>query len=232
MLAFGMILLMVGSSLQDQCSRMIQLSISTSRNQTGHWHTYVMWDQLPSQSLEFDNKEIAPTSLDLIQRVRGCSTIETLSMETRLVTPPPRAGLGYFSVTGVGRYKFNSTAVPWETARKTCSDEGGHLAVIRSKQQQDFLKALFARHPSIEKTTWTGAAWLGFTDQYSEGDFITVLGESYAEIGYSNWESGRPNNHVYEGFKEDSDCGALLRSGLVIDLPCSAKYAFICEQDL
>ncbi|XP_067002107.2 uncharacterized protein [Anabrus simplex] len=233
MLIVGIIILLVAtSSLQDQCSRAVHLEVRSSRNQTGHWNTLILWDQDVSQDIEMDNRETGPVLVNISQRVRGCSSTETVSMEARFHMPPPRSAPGYGLVPGVGRYKFHAKPETWETARKICFSEGGHLAVVRSKTQEEALKEMFTHHLKIEKTTWDGAAWLGLTDQHSEGDFITVLGESFSHVGYANWISGKPDSRVWDGFKTDSDCGAFLRSGQLIDLPCSDQYAFFCEQNI
>ncbi|XP_067002435.2 hemolymph lipopolysaccharide-binding protein [Anabrus simplex] len=230
-LVLGVILLVMKTSLQDQCSREVHLSLYSSRNQTGHWQTLITWDQEVLQDIDTDNRETAPILLGMSQRVAGCTGHEMFYIRTRLVMSSPRAGPGYITVPDVGRYKFHTTAVTWEAARMICSNEGGHLAVIRSKAQEDYLKKMFARHPKIEKTNWNEIAWLGFHDRHTEGEFITVLGEPFHLVGYANWDSGKPDNLVWGGYTTDSDCGAMRRTGKIIDLPCSANYSFFCEQN-
>ncbi|XP_067014822.2 hemolymph lipopolysaccharide-binding protein [Anabrus simplex] len=227
-----LLLLVVNSSLQDQCSRSVHLSVRSSRNQTGHWHTRLLWVNGP-HSTEMDNRETFPAYLDVHQSSQGCSSGEdTVSLEAIIKIPPRLAGPGYALYPGLGRYKFYSTPAVWETARQTCSEEGAHLAIIRSKQQEDALKEMFARYPNITGSTWSGAAWLGVHDQHNEDNFLTVLGEPLSQIAYTNWDSGKPDNKVYGGRKIDSDCVAMLRKGALIDLPCDARYAFVCEQEL
>ncbi|XP_067002313.2 hemolymph lipopolysaccharide-binding protein [Anabrus simplex] len=227
-LRVSMIFLLVVSTRQDQCSRPVSVSIRSSRNQTGHWHTHILWDH-QADTADLDNRETRPLLFNMSQRTRGCSAEQMLSMEATLMLPPPLAKPGYALIPGVGRYKLHTKGVTWEEARQTCVSEGGHLAVIRSKKQGDALTALYARHPKIEGTTWDQVIWLGFHDHDTEGQFITVLGESFADIGYADWDSGQPDNHYYKDLKVDSDCGGLLRKGKICDLPCNAKYAFVCE---
>jgi hypothetical protein len=55
-----------------------------------------------------------------------------------------------------------------------------HLVTISSQEENDFI---------LEHTG--GGVWIGFTDQYDEGDWEWVTGE---DVVYTNWDEGEPNN--------------------------------------
>ena len=73
------------------------------------------------------------------------------------------------------------------------------------------------------------AWWIGYTDEDSEGNFEWVSGSS---SGYTNWNSGEPNDAGFGG----EDCAVLSYfGGDWNDLPCwfsfSSYQTFICEFD-
>lgn len=64
-------------------------------------------------------------------------------------------------------------------------------------------------------------AYLGITDEKTEGQFMYVTGGS---ITYSNWNNNEPND---SGSKED--CTVILTEGKWNDVPCSNSYKAVCE---
>lgn len=42
----------------------------------------------------------------------------------------------YLHTPGIGSHKLHTDAQPWNDARKVCDDEGGHLAIINSKEEE------------------------------------------------------------------------------------------------
>ncbi|HBG5344026.1 TPA: DUF5011 domain-containing protein [Clostridioides difficile] len=83
-------------------------------------------------------------------------------------------------------YKFiDAPAITWKDAKKEAEKQEflghkGHLAVIKSEQEQTVVNSL------TKKNTWLGA-----TDEVVEGDWIDVEGKP---IKWTNWASGEPNN--------------------------------------
>jgi hypothetical protein len=57
---------------------------------------------------------------------------------------------------------------------------GGHLAIVNSKGEDDFLAAISRGH-----------VWLGATDAEKEGQWVWIDG---TPMTYSNWDYGEPNN--------------------------------------
>lgn len=70
--------------------------------------------------------------------------------------------------------------IDWHSAEKQCRRKGGHLAVITSRAEADFVAGLSRCH-----------AWIGAADERNEGQWMWVTGE---RMDFSLWETGEPNN--------------------------------------
>jgi len=86
-------------------------------------------------------------------------------------------------------YQRFENSLTWLEAKTYCESQGGHLATITSKEENDFIFAQFGG-ASIQ-------LWLGGTDEGHEGVWTWVNGEPWS---YSNWNIGEPNN--YQGVNE------------------------------
>nr|XP_015003044.2 mannose-binding protein C isoform X1 [Macaca mulatta] len=64
-------------------------------------------------------------------------------------------------------------------------------------------------------------AFLGITDENTEGEFVDLTGN---KLTYTNWNDGEPNN---AGSNED--CVLLLKNGKWNDIPCSSSHLALCE---
>jgi len=73
----------------------------------------------------------------------------------------------------------------WTTADAACVALGGHLATITSAAENTLVVGN------------GGQAWIGFTDQVSEGSYAWVTGEP---VGYTSWAPGEPNNAGNEDY--------------------------------
>jgi hypothetical protein len=60
----------------------------------------------------------------------------------------------------------------WHEARKICEQEGGHLAIINSKEESKVLQEIFAPVAAKVKRDW---AHIGFHDLYKEGQYLTIF---------------------------------------------------------
>lgn len=69
---------------------------------------------------------------------------------------------------------------------------------------------------------------IGFDDIHHDGKYVTVDGRSLKQAGYEKWAKGEPNNAL----GHDEDCGSMNNIGLLNDIFCSKKYAFVCELDI
>jgi formylglycine-generating enzyme required for sulfatase activity len=80
-------------------------------------------------------------------------------------------------------YKGYEQGVIWRDAKAFCERQGGHLATITSKEENDFIAGLLPTKNSYY--------WIGFTDEEQEGRWEWVTGEP---VTFKVWAEGEPNN--------------------------------------
>lgn len=90
-------------------------------------------------------------------------------------------------------YAHYTERVTWEQAKKKCEDLGGHLVIINSKEENDFIvKTLFGDKEWAGPTYQDSQKWIG---AYENPDGIIVWvspnGKKVSET-YNNWWSGDP----------------------------------------
>ncbi len=119
--------------------------------------------------------------------------------------------------SGERAYLF-CTAAPldYDDAREFCLGRGGDLVVIRTPEENDYLKVI-----SDEPL------WIGLDDRETEGEFVWVDG---TELTWSDWREGEPNN---SGGNED--CAGFFGEGDDRgwnDFPCDGQRGFICADEV
>lgn len=87
------------------------------------------------------------------------------------------------------RYEVINEQLSWHEAKARCEGLGGHLATITSPEENKIVKDIFLAS-GLEQ------AWLGGTDEKSEGIWTWVTGEGF---GYTDWgqyaeRDWEPNN--------------------------------------
>ncbi|XP_078050802.1 hemolymph lipopolysaccharide-binding protein-like [Augochlora pura] len=134
----------------------------------------------------------------------------------------------YLVTPGIGMHKFHSRSVTWNEARRTCYEEGGHLAIINSNAEAGVLAGIFNRASSwVKGAAYPDEAFVGIHDLYEEGNWVTILGDTLPRTGFSTWSErwgGQPDNGG-----GSQNCGAFLREGTLDDVHCEACYPFFCE---
>lgn len=95
-----------------------------------------------------------------------------------------------------------------------------HLAVISSDEELSLLQAVRANH-EVQNT------WVGFHDQFGEGDWVSVLDEPVGSPGtYVRWAPRTPN--LSDNCGENQNC-ARITDGGVAEAECSKTYTFFCK---
>ncbi|XP_063068818.1 CD209 antigen-like protein E [Engraulis encrasicolus] len=122
-------------------------------------------------------------------------------------------------------YLFSSSKKTWEQSRDYCATIGGNLAIIKNKEEQDFLVARVKEGQYF---------WIGLNDLEAEGQWHWVDGTSLKGTGAVFWfdrsqlnEPSEPDNWTQQD-PLGEDCG-LLSWADWRDMSCKQMYRFICE---
>jgi uncharacterized protein (TIGR03067 family) len=86
-------------------------------------------------------------------------------------------------------FKFFPEVLPWHRAKARCEEMGGHLAIIRNREENDFVMSLALR--GITRLGPQDGVWLGATDEQKEGAWEWVDG---SKLSFTRWGPGQPNN--------------------------------------
>ncbi|KAL0970109.1 hypothetical protein UPYG_G00237250 [Umbra pygmaea] len=129
-------------------------------------------------------------------------------------------------------YYFSNDKMTWEQSQYACIHDGGHLVIIESLQEQDFIRKKVGNPDS------TNSYWIGMTDTRVEGVWVwmdnTTLNESIKfwdkNEGTSNSEWPEPND-----WKPGEDCAQIgqrcfNKISCWFDFACDKKSKRICEQ--
>ena len=82
-------------------------------------------------------------------------------------------------------YQLFKKSMTWQEAKVFCQNQGGYLATLTSQAENDFVyDHLIAPNGHY--------AWLGGTDEGSEGNWHWVTAEPWS---YNNWPQGQPDNY-------------------------------------
>ncbi|KAH3792175.1 perlucin-like [Dreissena polymorpha] len=108
----------------------------------------------------------------------------------------------------------------WFGAKRWCESQNGYLAAIANYDENEFLKT------QLRRLAPTVHIWLGGTDIAAEHNWVWAY--TWEPFGFSDWNTGEPNN---AGGQED--CLTYL-VGLYLwnDLWCGSELAYICEKPL
>ena len=125
-------------------------------------------------------------------------------------------------------YRYFSYLKEWHEAKEYCENLGAHLAIIESAEENEFLTENYTR-PFIN-----GRPFLGGTDEEVEGIWKWVDGRTFDEVGYTNWNPGKPDNSYdedYLQFYNDGTWNDIDADGNYP--PVDGKYVigFLCEWD-
>ncbi|XP_054638059.1 low affinity immunoglobulin epsilon Fc receptor-like [Dunckerocampus dactyliophorus] len=102
-------------------------------------------------------------------------------------------------------------ALSWQASRSDCQGRGGDLAIITTKEEQDFITPNYDRR------------WIGLSDLDREGEWKWVNGDNLNFKGF--WQKGQPSNT-----DRDEDCAEVSRAGNGWnDMPCRTKLSWVCE---
>ncbi|XP_054001325.1 hemolymph lipopolysaccharide-binding protein-like [Hylaeus anthracinus] len=126
----------------------------------------------------------------------------------------------YVVAAGVGAHKLHRRRLTWNHARRSCAYEGGRLAVINSEREEKLLIDWMKRE-GFDR------AWVGIHDQFEEGLWVTVGGETLDDAGFDKWSQIWPNQPDNAGGRQN--CGVLEDQGGFDDTNCDDTNPYLCE---
>ncbi|XP_041426106.1 asialoglycoprotein receptor 1-like [Xenopus laevis] len=115
-------------------------------------------------------------------------------------------------ISGVWCYFLHLDSQNWESSLKRCQTQGGHLAVITSLEEQNFVKLMVK-----------DVSWLGLSDRDREGDWRWADGTPYNSAP-KFWQGKQPDNIGNE------DCVTLSPRSDWNDDKCRKLYNSVCER--
>ena len=135
---------------------------------------------------------------------------------------PPRAPCRG-SEFGGSCYEFFAEPLPWGLAELRCLVGGGHLAIVQSREEDEFLEA-WPMQLAIPLGDGTGI-WLGGTDAAEDGQYRWV---DASPLSFTGWAPNQPDDGPGVDCIEKRNDGTLLW----YDRRCSDPRAFVCERPL
>ncbi|XP_060721525.1 C-type lectin domain family 6 member A-like isoform X2 [Tachysurus vachellii] len=128
---------------------------------------------------------------------------------------------------GLKCYYFSTHTLNWTQSRDYCVEKGGHMVIITSQTEQDFLFS------QIKKTHW-----IGLNDLKTEGQWMWVNNQPLNKTGVTFWFSAPGGPKQPDNWKKmdpsGENCAALGDAvGNIhkwFDASCSAIKKYICEK--
>nr|XP_004658055.1 mannose-binding protein A-like [Jaculus jaculus] len=136
------------------------------------------------------------------------SEIRTLKSELEHIKKLQSFSLGKKS--GKKFYVTNHEKMPFSKAKALCGQLRGTVATPKNAEENKAIQAMI-----------NDSAFLGITDEVTEGQFMYVTG---GRLTYSNWKQNEPNN-----FGSGEDCVIILKDGLWNDYSCTSSLLVVCE---
>ncbi|KAL6457599.1 hypothetical protein MHYP_G00345620 [Metynnis hypsauchen] len=156
------------------------------------------------------------------------SAVERLSVQERRAGECQCALCGEeWRSFGLKYYYFSTDKLNWMKSRDYCAEKGGHLVIITSQAEQDFLS-------SHTRETH----WIGLNDLETEGKWMWVNNQTLIETGVTFWYKRPDEPHEPDNWRQEDEsgenCAALENESggtdVWFDASCLKKKKYICEK--
>lgn len=128
------------------------------------------------------------------------------------------------------RYRQVTTGRGWVEAERDCESDGGHLVVIDSVAENEFMTSIAEK--SVTNVDGTHQlVWLGAGDSSTEGEFRWVTGSDFDLTFWSGGGGAGGANGEPNDLYDDEDCVEIRADGQWNDDRCDAMLAYVCECD-
>ncbi|XP_066545870.1 hepatic lectin isoform X2 [Amia ocellicauda] len=126
-----------------------------------------------------------------------------------------------------GCYLLSSEKMNWHNAEAACVEQGAHLVVINTEQEQHFFASWLEKLPRQ-------SFWIGLTDKNKESEWEWVDGTAYNDTPHF-WDVGQPDDWEHVGLAGE-DCVQFHSFSLETadwnDGPCTTRSRYACEKQL
>ncbi|XP_049646692.1 mannose-binding protein A-like [Suncus etruscus] len=148
-----------------------------------------------------------------------CSAMETKlalveqemkSLKSELVKVKRVQSFSLGNQPGKKWYVVSKEKMPFSQVKALCDQL---QATVASPKNDDENRAI--------QNVINDVAYLGITDEKTEGQFMYITGGS---LTYSNWKKNEPND-----YGSNEDCTVILTEGNWNDVSCSVPYKAVCE---
>ncbi len=192
----------------------------------------------------------------------GCYAEDSIAVSMQNCPPPVTTtcnlqairtaftGAGYYELTGVvgqdcSLYFINPTSQNANLSEQAAQQFGAHLVVFNDAAENTAVVAALNAAGVISSVD---AVWVGYSDEITEGNWITLDG---TPMSYLNWAPGEPNNNgqgasccsfpdwlggcsTSEAWRcqYGEDCAQIYSSGQWNDLPCNRNSVSVIEVNL
>ncbi|XP_062841305.1 CD209 antigen-like protein E [Trichomycterus rosablanca] len=124
---------------------------------------------------------------------------------------------------GLKCYFFSTSNLNWMASRDSCVEKGGHLVIITSQAEQDFLASQIK-----------DLHWMGLNDLEMEGKWMWVNNKTLDEIGVKFWytrtdQPSEPDNWRVEN-PSGENCACTGHQW--VDVSCRRREKYICEKQI
>ncbi|CAB3999160.1 macrophage mannose receptor 1-like [Paramuricea clavata] len=135
-----------------------------------------------------------------------------------------------WSCYGQKCYKYFRTAIIWKDAKERCEEMGGELVRITSSGVSEFVGKLISTN-----------IWIALNDVAEPGTYVwrdAEVGKFSNKASYFNWDSGEPNDKLYEERRlghlcSGEDCVRISRWNNKVDWydsACTQRLPYVCEK--
>ncbi len=143
----------------------------------------------------------------------SCQTVCTYA------NPADHAIPGYTFLGRLGDKKYyvsNSKYNYWSQAEALASNYGGHLAVINSQAENDF----------IEDAVDNDKVWIGLSDHVTEGSYNWTNGDP---LSYTNWDKNEPKAYTSSSKTGKRDYTVMYKKGKWRMKDYNSRYKYVME---
>lgn len=112
--------------------------------------------------------------------------------------------------SGKKLFVTNYETMPFSKVKALCAGLRGTVAIPRNAEENKAIR-------EVAK----GNAFIGITDEVTEGQFMYVTG---GRLTYSNWKKNEPND-----YGSGEDCVIIVDDGVWNDISCHSSFIAVCE---